>query len=114
MVKSEILAIRNTIGDDSKLRIFADNAVIIDALSDNTELIWDDTNELLHIIRPNTTDFYNQKTVPVKIEVCDYDVIQYISVRTDYDGLETYIGKLLASNTIDQARYNEILNTLKK
>lgn len=107
MTKEQIIAARK-IHKNEDLWIFADNAKLYAALSEGTELIWDDTNQLVHVIKPSI-NYYNQNDKPAVIETYNYDVIQYIGTDLTLERLAQSLAELKTQGLITDAKAKEIL-----
>lgn len=103
----EQIKIMRTLHEGS-LSIFADNAKIINLNLDKTHVIWDDNNELLHVIRTNTS-YYSQSKTPVIVESLPYDVIQYISSVESIETLKVLLNQLKSEGLVEDGKISMIL-----
>lgn len=93
------------------LIIFADNAKIYNTNSEKTHIIWDDANELVHVIKTNT-NFYTQKTTPIFVESLSYEVIEYIGSAYDEDNLTKVLNQFKTMTLIDDEKITVILDDM--
>ena len=98
---------------EGSLSIFADNAKIINTNLDKTHIIWDDNNELVHVIRTNTNHYTQYKT-PIIVESLAYETIQYISSVESVESLNVLLTQLKSQSLIDDEKISMILKDYKK
>lgn len=103
--------LRELHGDDT-LVVFADNAKIFDNSKEHCDMIWDDANEILHVIRTNI-DFYNSSKIPMTIDSTTYEFIQYIGSSMDVETFKTKLNSLKADNLITDEQINKIITAHK-
>jgi len=78
MTLKEIQLIRSEIGEDKAMHITCDNEHhFYDNVQGSTPIIWDDENERLISIIPNTEQ-YGQEKLPIKVVYTSYEHIQFI------------------------------------
>lgn len=93
---------------EGSLSIFADNAKIINLNLDKTHVIWDDSNELLHVIRTNTS-YYSQNITPAIVESLPYEIIQYISSVESIETLKVLLNQLKSEGLVNDDKISMIL-----
>lgn len=112
MQKSNVTRIRDLYkAADPKciLVIFADNAKLFSEKND--KIIWDDNTETVTIIHTND-NYRTAQEHPFKIEIFEYDVIQYIEAEmSGVNQIEKYLDKL-GSTLVNENNKNEIVDYL--
>lgn len=108
----QIKKLRELHGEET-LFLFTDNAKLCDARLDKTHILWDDNNEIIHTVRPNT-NFYSQSKEPIIVESSAYETIQCISSIRNKEQLEVLLNTLKNDGIIDDEKISMILAEYKK
>jgi hypothetical protein len=106
---SEVVRVRDKLkaGKDIPVRIIADNMQIIN--EQNDYVIWDDTNGIITVIRPNAERHINKKDISI---LCfDYTSIQYLETFISLTGATDILTKVLAGQK-DTATIDKIVSSL--
>lgn len=108
MDKSQVIKSRQLIGENN-LTIYTDATRWFNDQDEATELIWDDTNELLYVLRINTS-YYDQNKNPLVFDVVQYSAIDEIISAQDKVTLSSTLAKLQTDGLIDNDRTTELIN----
>lgn len=111
-MKKESITIIKDILEDRPLNLFVNNAKLYSERADGTNLVWDDTNELLFSFRPNN-HHYTNKDEKMIVEVFEYEYIENISSTLNKDDLKIVLDNMLLDSIITQETYDDILESYK-
>jgi hypothetical protein len=111
MDKATLIQLR-TLHQSHGLSVFCDNAKLYTEVGDGTFLMWDDTNEILHVVKPNNSH-YNQRERAAIVESVAYEQIQYISSAIANDNFKTTMESFKTNGLITNAQYDSIINFYK-
>ena len=112
MTKEQIIAFRENAKQSGKqVFLWLDNALVFyENLRDCEAFIWDDDNEVVYIVMPNSvhTNTIDSRLYPMSILTMDYDAITFMSVAVDRLCLDNFfkdkVGKGL-TNEETRKRY---------
>ncbi len=88
------------------ISFIGDNMQLYNENKDN--VIWDDTNGLVHVIRPST-NYKSNVEKPISLETFEYSQIQYISSSMGVDKLTTLLDGFVTNELLTTERRNNII-----
>jgi len=100
--------------DEKTFRIFVDNAMIVDERAEGTEIVWDDVNEFMYVIRPNSVNYNNQANQPFTFEIFAYENIQKILTENNEVEIKDKLNILKNNSLLTEEQYNNIIETTIK
>lgn len=91
--------------------IYMDNEIMVDTREQHSALVFDDTEEVLLVIRPSQ-DFHTQQKRPIDFEYFGYENIQCIKGKlTDKEALAKML-EMKNANKLSEEQYNTIVQSI--
>lgn len=85
----------------------ADSKIIEDNI-EKSHVLWDDANQIAYSIKTNDV-IYHQNAGEISITVFPYDVIEFITVKRNLDGLKEYLDKIKSDVSISDEDVTKIV-----
>lgn len=115
MEKTNMILVRNKHKDlNNSISIISDNMKLYNDSKDT--FIWDDVNELLHVLRPNM-NYRNNIEKPISFESFEYEMIQFVSSIMNINDLIDLLDGFVVDGLLTVEQRNDIIkvfNSLKQ
>ena len=116
MTKEQVIAFReNAKKNNKQLYVFLDNCLYFyENLRDAEVFIWDDSNEVVHVIGGirNGDCFYIKSQTPYELYTFGYDVIQGMGVYLSYSDMIKELDNFKKQGLITSDKYTESIKKL--